>query len=211
MMLLEASTGRSSLIEALSSRIFQGVMENPSRVYSFGKKRRILFVMLCLSAWGDCAIAEDSVKSFRLLNTSVSAPETKFSDGNKKVSLDSFRGRTVILNFWATWCSPCLKEMPSLERLSTKLAKDNLVVVAVSQDDGGQAQVKPFLEKLKLKAMVVLYDYDKKAFRDFAIRGLPTSFVISPEGKILARVEGSIEWDEQAVINKINGLRSWSK
>lgn len=113
----------------------------------------------------------------------------------------------MILIVWATWCAPCVKEMPSLDRLSAKMAGENLVVVAVSQDNGGQSQVKPFLEKLKVKNVTILYDHDQRALRDFGIRGLPTTFLISPEGRILARLEGDAEWDTPAMVRQIKGLK----
>ena len=157
-------------------------------------------------AWDNSAIAEVTAKSLQLMRPAVQVPATKFSDGRKLVALESFRGRSVILNVWATWCGPCVKEMPSLDRLSAKMAGDNLVIVAVSQDNGGQSQVKPFLDKLKVKNVTILYDHSQRAFRDFGIRGLPTTFVISPEGKILARLEGAAEWDTPAMVRQIKEL-----
>jgi thiol-disulfide isomerase/thioredoxin len=167
--------------------------------------------ILCLAAlfalaWGNFATAESSVKSLRPVIPPVQAPTTNFSDGSKLITLDSYRGRNVILNVWATWCGPCVKEMPSLDRLSTKMAKENLVVIAVSQDNGGKTQVKPFLDKLKIEHVTVLYDHGQKAMRDFGIRGLPTTFLISPEGRIVARLEGDAEWDNHKIIKQIKEL-----
>jgi thiol-disulfide isomerase/thioredoxin len=173
-------------------------------------------VNLILSAtvffgWGHYSIAQGTVKSLRPVTGNVQVPETKFSDGKKLVTLDSFRGRGVVLNFWATWCGPCVVEMPSLDRLSAKLDIKKFVVVAVSQDNGGPSQVKPFLEKLKIKNLTILYDPSQGGLRDFGIRGLPTTVVVSSKGQVLARLEGSVEWDSVEMISKIKALNATHK
>lgn len=142
----------------------------------------------------------------RVLQPSINVPTTQFFDGSKQITLDAFRGHFVIVNFWATWCSPCIMEMPSLDRAAEKLAKNNVLVIAISQDEGGPTQVKIFLDRLKLEKIQILYDLDSKSFRDFAIRGLPTSVLLSPNGKILARLEGNAEWDQGPLLEQIRKL-----
>lgn len=165
---------------------------------------KLFLAAVFVLAWDNYAVAEETVNAFHPVRPAVQAPATKFSDGSKLVTLAGFRGRNVILNFWATWCSPCVKEMPSLDRLSAKMGGDNLVFIAVNQDSGAPSEVKPFLDKLKVKNLTVLYDHRQTAFRDFGIRVLPTTFVISPQGKILARLEGAIEWETHTIISTIN-------
>jgi thiol-disulfide isomerase/thioredoxin len=161
--------------------------------------------LFAASAWVG-AVATEAQKRLSLLNPAIAAPTTAYSDGRQPTRLDAFRGQTVVLNIWATWCGPCLKEMPSLDRLSAKLAGQGIKVVALSEDDGGAAQVKPYLEKLKVTRLTHLYDTEQRAFQDFAIRGLPTTFVISPEGKIIAKLEGAAEWDSKAMVEQIKSL-----
>ena len=168
----------------------------------------LFFVATAVFGWSEYSVAQETVKSLRLVTGNVQVPKTKFSDGSKSVTLESFRGRGVVLNFWATWCGPCVVEMPSLDRLSAKLDMKKFVVVAVSQDNGGPSQVKPFLEKLKIKNLTILYDPSQGGLRDFGIRGLPTTVVISSEGQVLARLEGSVEWDSVEMINKIKELNA---
>lgn len=150
-------------------------------------------------------------KQMQLISGSVAAPDSQFSDGKRPMGLSAFKGKYVLANFWATWCSPCIKEMPALDRLAARLEKSGVVVVAVSQDEGGVTQVKPFVEKLKLTKMRVLYDPDKKAFRDYALRGLPTTVLVSPEGKLVARLEGSAAWDEGALAEQVMKLTNAAK
>lgn len=133
-------------------------------------------------------------------------PATRYSDGNKLVGLDEFRGRTVVLNLWATWCSPCLKEMPALDRLAGKLAAEGIAIVALSLDDGGPAQVLPYLKKLKVTRLINRYDPAQRAFQDFAVRGLPTTLIISPQGRVVARLEGAAVWDSKEMIRQIRAL-----
>lgn len=145
-------------------------------------------------------------KQMQPISSSVQAPPLRVSDGKKTIGLDAFRGKYVLANFWATWCSPCVKEMPTLDRLAARLEKNGVVVVAISQDEGGPAQVRPFAEKLKLSKVRILYDPEKKGFRDYAIRGLPTTVLISPQGTLVARLEGSAAWDEGALADQVEKL-----
>ena len=123
------------------------------------------------------------------------APELSFQDlEGKSASLADFKGKLLVLNLWATWCGPCLEEMPSLEQLQVNLP-DKLVVVAVSEDRGGAKIVQPFLDKLGLKKVKIYLDPKSDVGHAFEVRGLPTSIVIGGDGKVLGRVEGAAEWD----------------
>jgi len=156
--------------------------------------QKILFAVSVITGVVHHAQASENalMQSF---SRNIQAPSTEFSDGKKSVALSAFRGKFVLVNFWATWCPSCIKEMPTFERLATRLERQGLVVVAISQDAGGPTQVRPFLERLKLSRIKILYDNEKRASRDYALRGLPTTFLISPEGMLLARLEGSAAWD----------------
>lgn len=130
------------------------------------------------------------------------APETVFEDGTGgKHTLSEFRGKLVLVNLWATWCVPCVQEMPSLERAQTRLGADGLEIVAVSEDRGGAQVVTPFREKLGLKALRTYLDPKGELGRAFAIRGLPTSILLGRDGKEIGRVEGEAQWDGQPEID----------
>jgi thiol-disulfide isomerase/thioredoxin len=123
------------------------------------------------------------------------APELSFTDlDGKPARLADFKGKLLVLNLWATWCGPCLEEMPSLEQLQLNLP-DQLVVLAVSEDRGGAKIVQPFLDKLGLKKVKIYLDPKSDVGHAFEVRGLPTSMVIGADGKVLGRVEGAAEWD----------------
>jgi thiol-disulfide isomerase/thioredoxin len=108
--------------------------------------------------------------------------------------LADFRGRIVLVNLWATWCEPCIREMPSLDRLRAALPGEDLAIVLVSQDRGGDKVVAPFLDKLGL-AIKTYLDPKSTVGHAFEVRGLPTSILIDRDGRELGRVEGALEWD----------------
>src|SRR5438552_4268022 len=123
------------------------------------------------------------------------APEVSFTDlkGNW-VALADFKGKLILVNLWATWCQPCLKEMPSLEKLQGAQA-DKLTVAAISEDRGGNQVVEPFVAKLGLDKVKIYLDPKSAVGHAFSVRGLPTTLVIDTEGRLVGRVEGAAEWD----------------
>ena len=129
------------------------------------------------------------------------APAVSFVDltGNT-VNLSEFTGKIVLVNLWATWCEPCLREMPSLARMQLRLG-DKITVVAVSEDRGGSKTVEPFIDKLELKSIKTYLDPKSTAERAFKVQGLPTSFLINRQGRILGRVEGAAEWDSPELLD----------
>jgi len=123
------------------------------------------------------------------------------------LELAGLRGKPVVINLWATWCEPCLREMPSLERLQSRFG-ERVAVLAVSEDRGGDKAVEPFIAKLGLKSVKVYIDAKSEVGHAFGVRGLPTSFVIDREGKVLGRVEGGAEWDSAKMLAVIEPLLS---
>jgi thiol-disulfide isomerase/thioredoxin len=140
---------------------------------------------------------------FSLLNPPLPAPELGFTtrDGTPR-RLADFRGRMVLVNLWATWCGPCVEEMPSLDRLQAQLGQ-GLTVLAISEDRPGESAVAPFLEKLAVPHLAVFLDPANGAIKAFGVKGLPTSFLISRDGRILAMLEGATEWDTLAMLARL--------
>jgi thiol-disulfide isomerase/thioredoxin len=117
------------------------------------------------------------------------------NDANgKPTSLADFRGRVVLLNFWATWCGPCVAEMPSLDRLEAALGGEDFIVVAVSEDRN-PAVVEPFFAEHQIGHLAQYHDPGGALASAFGIRGLPTSAVIDRKGNVVGRIEGAAEWD----------------
>lgn len=109
--------------------------------------------------------------------------------------LADFSGQVVLVNFWATWCAPCVKEMPALERLHLQLAKEGLAVLAVSQDRSGAAVVTPFLGRINLQQLPVYLDPQGTLGRAFGVQGLPTTYLVGRDGRVLAALVGPAAWD----------------
>jgi thiol-disulfide isomerase/thioredoxin len=175
---------------------------------------RVAAVLLPLVLAGAGAAVEDgavSVERPRLgefipNSPPIPAPTISVVDlAGNTVSLSDFAGRPVLINFWATWCEPCLREMPSLERMQSRLG-DKITVVAISEDRGGSKTVEPFINKLGLKSFKTYLDPKSDAGRAFKVAGLPTSFLIDREGRVLGRVEGAAEWDSPKLLGVLKSV-----
>ncbi|MEX1306383.1 MAG: TlpA disulfide reductase family protein [Rhodovibrionaceae bacterium] len=135
-------------------------------------------------------------QDFTLLQAPVPAPDTRFFDGQElPVSLADFRGRVVLLNFWATWCPPCVFEMPSLDALQEALGPEGLSVVAVSLDRQGLEIVAPFLRDLAVRQLEAYIDPRGRLAAEFEVSAMPTSFVIDARGRIVGALRGAAAWD----------------
>lgn len=122
----------------------------------------------------------------------------------KPVGLDDFRGRVVLVNFWATWCPPCIKEMPSMQRLHERLGKRGFTVLAVNMGETG-AEVNDFLKRVPV-GFPILLDRDGAVLKSWKVFAFPTSYVIDPDGAIRLAVFGEVDWDAPEVIAKIEAL-----
>lgn len=140
-------------------------------------------------------------RDLTLLDPPAPAPETRFfNDRELPVSLADFRGRLVLVNLWATWCPPCVYEMPSLDRLQGKLAGEGLTVLAVSVDKQGLDIVKPFLRDLAAQHLEAYIDPRGKLAAALGMTAVPTSYLIDGQGRIVAVMEGSAEWDSPEAV-----------
>jgi thiol-disulfide isomerase/thioredoxin len=140
--------------------------------------------------------------------TALKLPDLAFEDGSgapKKLS--DFRGKTVLLNLWATWCVPCRKEMPALDRLQAKLGGANFQVVAVNIDTRDPEKPKAFLDDAKLTRLDYFSDQKAKVFQDLKsigrALGMPTSVLVDGKGCEIATIAGPAEWDSDDAIKLI--------
>ena len=129
---------------------------------------------------------------------SLSTPE------GKKISLQDFRGKIVLLNFWASWCVPCREEMPAMEKLYQDLKNKNFVIFAIAVKDRKQDTVN-FLKELKISYPVAL-DPDGQVGQVYGAWGLPVSYLIGPNGEGLARGWGPADWNGPGARTLIRNL-----
>ncbi|MCL5978674.1 MAG: TlpA family protein disulfide reductase [Nitrospirae bacterium] len=128
----------------------------------------------------------------------------------KKVSLSEFKGKVVILNFWATWCGPCRAEMPSLNKLYIEFKDKGLAVIAVSVDTS-ENPVKSFIKKHNLSFPVLMDKNKEVSFDEYGVLGLPTTFIIDKNGIIAEKILGEREWDAPDMKGKIIRLLGGKK
>jgi thiol-disulfide isomerase/thioredoxin len=148
------------------------------------------------AAGGRCRNAPESLGSFEKTSSRDPAPTVPFLlNGDTARTLADFRGKGVVVNFWATWCAPCVREMPALDRLSAEVFGDGIVVLALSSDRGGAAVVSKFYAKRGITSLSVIIDEKSKVARAVGISGLPTTVVYDGEGREVGRVLGPAEWD----------------
>lgn len=123
----------------------------------------------------------------------------------KRISLAELRGKTVLVNFWATWCEPCIAEMPAMDRLQKELANDGLVVLGVNFGESS-ARIEQFLAKTPV-GFPLLVDPNRDAGKAWKVRILPASFVVGPDGRVRYTAVGEIDWMQPAVVNVLRKMR----
>ena len=119
---------------------------------------------------------------------------------NETINLNSFEKSLIIINFWATWCAPCIEEMPSLNRLKTNPIFNNLEIIPINVGKDNIEKTKDFYKKLKIKDLKIYFDKDVELAKKFLLRGLPTTVFVNKEGEEFARVIGFVNFDDKNII-----------
>ena len=115
----------------------------------------------------------------------------------KEVNLKNYSGKLIIINFWATWCAPCKKEMPSLDALYQDNNFKNLVVFAVNMEQPNEQKTKKFFSDLNIKKLKIFFDRNLNFVKEFKLRGVPTSVLINKKGEEFARIIGEIDFQDK--------------
>lgn len=141
---------------------------------------------------------------FTLTEPPQKPPAFTFQDEKSRdLTLADFKGKVVILNFWASWCGPCVEEMPSLNALAKKLDTRKFVVLAVAQDHDGLATARAFYRRHSIDRLAVYADRSGEAPFAFRVTGLPTTILIDPAGMEVARLTGDADWTSPLLISTI--------
>ena len=136
-----------------------------------------------------------AMANFTVSKPLAPAPDVRFVDGDgKPTSLADFRGKLVLVNFWATWCAPCRREMAEFDHLQAELGGEDFVIVAISADRKGPEVIPPFYKENGIKHLGVYNDKSMKTHRAFRVPGLPTTVLIDAEGNLIGRLIGPAEW-----------------
>ena len=170
----------------------------------------VLSVVACDSGYSDERQEQPSVKpvAVRQAPPDMGAPAPDFQlidlQGNWQ-ALPDYRGKVVLLNFWATWCGPCRVEMPSMERVYQDLKDDGLAILAISSDPQGSIVTRPFVASQGL-TFPILHDSDYRVSGSYGVRTLPMSFLIDRNGTLTQRVFGARDWNSAEARELIRGL-----
>ncbi len=120
------------------------------------------------------------------------------------LDLGRFRGRVILLNFWATWCPPCIRELPALDRLQARLGGANFTVVALSIDEGDVAGPAAFVRRLGLRNLTVYLDFTGTTSEAFPLYGLPITYLLDQRGAVIGYIVGATDWDSPEVARVLN-------
>jgi thiol-disulfide isomerase/thioredoxin len=170
--------------------------------------RNLLFALLSLFLMRDALAAPQGLShTLTPLSQPVAAPEFSLEDLDETAHrLTDYRGRVVVINFWAVWCPPCRGEMPSLERLRERFKDRPFSILAINEGEDLD-RIQPFLWDLEPSpGFTVLLDSDLTVSQAFGVRGLPTSFILDKQGRIVYRAVGGREFDHPEMVAAIEVL-----
>ena len=183
----------------LYSKSMQHSLANPVR-----RRHPIACLLLAWALFSGQAIAsheasepsDGTVNSFRWLRTPAVLPEFSVEHWpGKRVSLDRYRGKIVLLNLWASWCPPCVRELPALDRLQQRLGGEDFVVLAISVDRSPEPARRMFVDRLALEHLDFLIEPPEKLAQYFPVDVLPSNFVLDREGHVIGLLRSYVEWD----------------
>ena len=164
-------------------------------------KLLIIFIYLITTNFS-YALEKPDLKNLVLIKSPKTYEEVIFKDINQKnVNLDDFKGKLVILNFWATWCVPCKEEMPSLDDLQSNSKLSNLKIfpINIGQEDVSKSEY--FFKELNIKNLNIYFDAPITLAKKFSLRGVPTTILLNKKGEEFARIIGSIDFKDEKFIN----------
>ncbi|MGL4616344.1 MAG: redoxin family protein [Shewanella sp.] len=124
----------------------------------------------------------------------------------KAIDFSQYKGKVVMVNFWATWCPPCVRELPAIERLATKFKAEEFALLPVSIDADGKQQVQPFLTSLGMGNFNSYYDPTQKLGQVFPLDTIPATFILDQNGQLIAFVRSFVDWDDVKAVSLIQGF-----
>jgi cytochrome c biogenesis protein CcmG/thiol:disulfide interchange protein DsbE len=160
--------------------------------------KRITFILIAI-----LVLMLGACKTSRPAQIGTQAPDFTVTDGDKSVTLSQFRGKPVVLNFWATWCPPCVQEIPSMVRLQKQLG-DKVVILAVSTDVDADAY-KKFTAK-NMQGMLTVRDGDNRSNALYGTFAFPETYVIDRNGIIRRKFIGAVEWTSPEIVDYLSKL-----
>jgi thiol-disulfide isomerase/thioredoxin len=124
-----------------------------------------------------------------------------FDQENKRINLDEFKGKFVLLNFWAVWCAPCKEEMPSLDKLKVNKKLNNIEIFPINVGNDSIEKSKEFFKDLNIKNLKLYFDPKINLARELSLRGVPTSVLVNKNGEEFARIIGIVDFEDPSIVD----------
>ncbi|HFC29588.1 MAG TPA: TlpA family protein disulfide reductase, partial [Oceanospirillales bacterium] len=145
-------------------------------------------------------------RSLKVFQGNPIPPALKLISLNKKViDLKSLKGQVVLVNFWASWCPPCVHEMPSMQRIQNRFSAKGFTILGVNMAED-EKTIRHFLKTKVNVQFPILFDHDGAALKSWGVFAFPTSYVVDKKGKIRFAIFGGVDWEQENIINKIKLL-----
>jgi thiol-disulfide isomerase/thioredoxin len=163
---------------------------------------KILIIFICLViSISSQATEKPDIKNLILIKNLKVYEDVVFKDSKQKnVDLKDFKGKLLILNFWATWCAPCKEEMPSLDDLQSNINLDNLKIFPINIGQENTLKAESFFNELNIQNLDIYFDSSITLAKKFSLRGVPTTILLNKEGKEFARIIGSIDFNDKKFV-----------
>ena len=162
----------------------------------------ILIFIYLISSSSSYAIQQPNLKNLIVHKDPKKLEKINFINiNNETIDLNKFENSLIIINFWATWCAPCIEEMPSLNRLQANKDFNNLKIIPINVGRDNIEKSKSFYKKLKINNLEIYFDKNVELAKKFLLRGLPTTVFINKKGEEFARILGTIDFNGEKFIN----------
>jgi len=167
------------------------------------KITKFIISLFCFSIFSSISQTNEDVpvNNMAIIENPKPITTLKFEDflGNE-IDLKDYNGKLIIINFWATWCAPCKKEMPSLDNLYQNKNFKNLQIFAVNMEEPNRSNAKSFFDNLDIKKLSIFFDNNSNFVKEFKLRGVPTTIFINKNGEEFARIIGEINFEEKKFV-----------
>ena len=164
---------------------------------------KFFILLFCFNIFSSISQTNEDIPLNNIAISEIPRPISSviFEDfSNNKINLNDYKGKLVIINFWATWCSPCKKEMPSLDNLYQNSNFKNLEVFAVNMEQPNTIKTKKFFDDIKIKKLQIFFDSKLNFVKEFKLRGVPTTILINKKGEEFARIIGETNFQDEKFI-----------